>query len=114
VGSGDFVDGAYEGSIAAETANNAAVGGAYMPMLTLGMPGDAVTTIMIGALFTHGIQPGLLMMVLVYGRPPGTCQYFRADIRSHPISLVLTLGIVMLILLQCQKVWFSKSVCTGI
>jgi len=57
-----FGEGAYEGLIAAETANNAAVGGAYIPMLTLGMPGDAVTAVMIGALFIHGIQPGPLML----------------------------------------------------
>jgi len=61
--SAPFGEGAYEGLIAAETANNAAVGGAYIPMLTLGMPGDAVTAVIIGALFIHGIQPGPLMLV---------------------------------------------------
>ena len=60
--SAPFGEGAYEGLIAAESANNAAVGGAYIPMLTLGMPGDAVTAVMIGALFIHGIQPGPLML----------------------------------------------------
>lgn len=60
--SAPFGEGAEEGLIAAETANNAAVGGAYIPMLTLGMPGDAVTAVMIGALFIHGIQPGPLML----------------------------------------------------
>lgn len=57
-----FGQGSEEGLIAAETANNAAVGGAYVPMLTLGMPGDAVTAVIIGALFIHGIQPGPLML----------------------------------------------------
>ncbi len=57
-----FGEGAYEGLIAAESSNNAAVGGAYIPMLTLGMPGDAVTAVMIGALFIHGIQPGPMML----------------------------------------------------
>jgi putative tricarboxylic transport membrane protein len=57
-----FGEGAYEGLIAAESSNNAAVGGAYIPMLTLGIPGDAVTAVMIGALFIHGIQPGPLML----------------------------------------------------
>lgn len=60
--SAEFGQGAEEGLIAAETANNAAVGGAYIPMLTLGMPGDAVTAVIIGALFIHGIQPGPLML----------------------------------------------------
>jgi len=58
-----FGEGAYEGLIAPETANSAAVGGAYVPMLTLGMPGDAVTAVIIGALVIHGLNPGPMLMV---------------------------------------------------
>ncbi|MDO8884049.1 MAG: tripartite tricarboxylate transporter permease [Pseudotabrizicola sp.] len=58
-----FGQGAIEGLVAPETANNAAVGGAFIPMLTLGIPGDAVTAIMIGALFIHGLNPGPMLMV---------------------------------------------------
>ncbi|MAU97032.1 MAG: C4-dicarboxylate ABC transporter permease [Fulvimarina sp.] len=58
-----FGDGAIEGLVAPETANNAAVGGAFIPMMTLGIPGDAVTAIMIGALFIHGLNPGPMLMV---------------------------------------------------
>ncbi|WP_110691063.1 tripartite tricarboxylate transporter permease [Salinicola endophyticus] len=58
-----FGEGAYEGLVAPETANNAAVGGAYVPMLTLGMPGDAVTAIIIGALTIHGLNPGPMLMI---------------------------------------------------
>ncbi|MCO6386976.1 tripartite tricarboxylate transporter permease [Aliihoeflea sp. 40Bstr573] len=58
-----FGEGAYEGLVAPESANNAAVGGAYVPMLTLGIPGDAVTAIIIGALYIHGLKPGPLLMV---------------------------------------------------
>ncbi|MDW5377595.1 tripartite tricarboxylate transporter permease [Halomonas sp. HP20-15] len=58
-----FGQGAYEGLVAPESANNAAVGGAFVPMLTLGMPGDAVTAIMIGALVIHGLNPGPMLMV---------------------------------------------------
>ena len=58
-----FGKGAIEGLVAPETANNAAVGGAFIPMLTLGIPGDAVTAIMIGALFIHGLNPGPILMV---------------------------------------------------
>ncbi len=57
-----FGEGAKEGLIAPETANNAAVGGAFVPMLTLGIPGDAVTAIIIGALFIHGLKPGPLLL----------------------------------------------------
>jgi putative tricarboxylic transport membrane protein len=58
-----FGKGAMEGLVAPETANNAAVGGAFIPMMTLGIPGDAVTAIMIGALFIHGLNPGPMLMI---------------------------------------------------
>ena len=58
-----FGQGAYEGVIAPETANNAAIGGAYIPMLTLGIPGDAVTAVLIGALYIHGLKPGPMLMI---------------------------------------------------
>ncbi|AOT73115.1 C4-dicarboxylate ABC transporter permease [Geosporobacter ferrireducens] len=58
-----FGEGALEGLVAPESANNAAIGGAFIPMLTLGIPGDAVTAIIIGALFIHGLKPGPMLMV---------------------------------------------------
>jgi len=58
-----FGQGAYEGVIAPETANNAAIGGDNIPMLTLGIPGDAVTAVIIGALYIHGLKPGPMLMV---------------------------------------------------
>jgi putative tricarboxylic transport membrane protein len=58
-----FGQGAMEGLVAPETANNAAVGGAFIPRMTLGIPGDAVTAIMIGALFIHGLNPGPMLMI---------------------------------------------------
>lgn len=58
-----FGTGAYEGLVAPESANNAAIGGAFIPMLTLGIPGDAVTAIIIGALYIHGLKPGPLLMI---------------------------------------------------
>lgn len=58
-----FGQGAYEGLIAPESANSAAVSGAYVPMLTLGMPADAVTAVIIGALMIHGLNPGPMLMV---------------------------------------------------
>jgi putative tricarboxylic transport membrane protein len=58
-----FGQGAYEGLVAPESANNAAVGGAYIPMLTLGIPGDAVTAVIIGAMYIHGLKPGPMLMI---------------------------------------------------
>ncbi|BAL00743.1 tripartite tricarboxylate transporter family protein [Oscillibacter valericigenes Sjm18-20] len=53
-----FGEGNVEGIIAPETANNAAIGGAFIPMLTMGIPGDAVTAVIISALTIHGLRPG--------------------------------------------------------
>jgi putative tricarboxylic transport membrane protein len=47
-----------EGVAAAEAADNASVGGAMVPMLTLGIPGSGTTAVMLGALMVQGIQPG--------------------------------------------------------
>ena len=58
-----FGTGNREGLVAPEAANNAAVGGAHIPMLTLGIPGNAVTAVIIGALFIHGLKPGPLLLV---------------------------------------------------
>lgn len=58
-----FGQGTYEGVIAPETANNACIGGDSIPMLTLGIPGDAVTAILIGALYIHGLKPGPMLMI---------------------------------------------------
>lgn len=46
------------GIIAAETSNNAVAGGAFIPTITLGIPGDVAQAVMIGALILHGITPG--------------------------------------------------------
>lgn len=58
-----FGEGCKAGLVAPEAANNAAVGGAYIPMLTLGIPGDAVTAVIVGALFIHGLNPGPLLLI---------------------------------------------------
>lgn len=65
-----FGTGIPEAVAAAEGGNNGVTGGAMIPMLTLGIPGDAVAAIMIGALTIQGLQPGPLLFkdhkVLVY------------------------------------------------
>ncbi len=57
-----FGQGAIEGITAPEAANNAASQTAFVPTLSLGIPGDAVMALMLGALIIHGIQPGPLLM----------------------------------------------------
>jgi putative tricarboxylic transport membrane protein len=50
-----------DGVAAPESANNAAVGGAMIPLLTLGIPGGAVTAVMLSAFLIHGLRPGPLL-----------------------------------------------------
>ncbi len=67
----DFGTGVPEGIIAPESSNNATTGGTMIPMLTLGIPGDASTAVMLGAMILHGLEPGVLLMqnnaALVHG-----------------------------------------------
>lgn len=58
-----FGKGSIEGLVAAETGNNAAVPGAIIPVLTLGIPGSGVAAVLMAALIIHGAQPGPLLMV---------------------------------------------------
>ena len=53
-----FGHGNPEGVVASETANNALVGGTFVPTLTLGIPGNAVTAVLMGGLMIHGLRPG--------------------------------------------------------
>jgi putative tricarboxylic transport membrane protein len=53
-----FGKGSLEGLIAAETGNNAVCGGTLIPLLVLGIPGDAITAIMLGVFLVHGLIPG--------------------------------------------------------
>lgn len=59
------------GIVASEAANNAVTGGALIPLLTLGIPGDVVTAIMLGALMLQGLTPGPTLFTknpdVVYG-----------------------------------------------
>lgn len=56
-----FGKGVVDGVFASEVANNASVGGAVIPMVALGIPGDSTTAILLGGLVIHGIEPGPLL-----------------------------------------------------
>jgi len=57
-----FGKGAVEGVAGPESANNSAAITAFAPTLTLGIPGDPIMALMLGALVIHGIQPGPMML----------------------------------------------------
>ena len=77
--------GCLEGIAATESSNNAVCGGALIPLLTLGVPGDIITAIMLGALMIQGLTPGPLLFVehpvTVYG-------IFSAFIIANVLMLV--------------------------
>ncbi len=58
-----FGTGNIQGIIASETANNATIGGALIPMMALGIPGDVVSAALMGGLQLHGLQPGPMLFV---------------------------------------------------
>lgn len=79
-----FGKGAYEGLVAPETAVMSSIGGDMIPMLTLGIPGDAVTAVIIGAFVIHGLNPGPMLLV-------ETPELFWIIIGSGIISLLFVL-----------------------
>ena len=86
-----FGSGIPEGIIASEASNNANVAGSLVTIMAFGIPGDAVTAVMLGALTIHGIQSGPLFISqnakLAYGM-------FAAYILAHPLVLILlSLGV---------------------
>ena len=85
----EFGHGSVEGIAAAESANNAVTGATIIPLLTLGIPGDGVTAMLLGAFMIHGLTPGPLLFVdsadLVY-------TIFIACMLANVIMLVLELG----------------------
>jgi len=83
-----FGTGVPEGIIASEASNNANVAGSLVTIMAFGIPGDAVTAVMLGALTIHGIQSGPLFIQqnaqLAYGM-------FAAYIIAHAVVLVILL-----------------------
>jgi putative tricarboxylic transport membrane protein len=61
--SSPFGEGAYEGIAAPETANDASIGGDLTTMLTLGIPGDSITAVILGSFYMHGLLPGPTFML---------------------------------------------------
>lgn len=86
-----FGKGSLEGIAAAEASNNAVVGSAMIPLLTLGIPGDGVTALLLGAFVLHGITPGPTMFtkqgVMAYTIILGC---LIANILLFPIGLGMT------------------------
>lgn len=67
----NFGKGEIEGVAASEAGNNGVAGATLIPLLALGVPGDVITAIILGAFMVHGLQPGPMMFILntdiIYG-----------------------------------------------
>ncbi len=92
----NFGKGEPEGVAAPEAANNAVAGGALIPMLTLGIPGDPITAILMGALMIHGLVPGPL---LFQQTPQFVYSVFWAFLFANIMNLLISLSTI--------KIWVS-------
>lgn len=85
-----FGRGNYQGVVASEAGNNATIGGALIPMVAVGIPGDGVTAALMGGLMIKGLTPGPLFVIhhkdIMYA-------IFNSLFISSFIMLVLMLGI---------------------
>lgn len=86
-----FGTGIPEGIVAPEAANNAMTGGALIPLLAFGIPGDAVTAVMLGGLVIHGITPG---PQLFNEAGPLLESLYGAYFLSYVVILVLGLALI--------------------
>lgn len=91
-----FGKGSEEGVLASESANNATIGGAIIPMITMGIPGSIIDVILIAALTVHDIRPGPLLFQsnpeIVYGF----------------MSSLLLANIVMVVFMLAALRWLAR------
>lgn len=93
-----FGTGSEEGIVAAESANNATVGGALIPLIAMGIPGSVIDAILLGALVIHGLQPGPLLME-------------QNPLAVHTIMATLLLAtLFVFVLMSLTSRWIAKLV----
>ena len=118
----DFGQGSSEGLIAAETSNNAVPAAAMVPLLALGIPGDAITAVMLATLTLHGVTPGIRLMadnpVLIAAIFSG---FFVINLLLLPMGMLVAKGaapllrlregymLVLIVLLCAVGVYFVRG-----
>jgi putative tricarboxylic transport membrane protein len=95
-----FGTGHPEGIIASESSNNANVGGSLVTIMAFGIPGDAVTAVMLGAMTIHGLQPGPLF---VLQKPDIAYGIYAAYILAHPL-MVAIIAVCALFVLRITRI----------
>lgn len=91
-----FGKGAEEGIIASESANNATIGGALVPLIAMGIPGSVVDVFLLAALMVHGIQPGPLLFVN------------NADVVYAMIAAMFVANIFMFVIMTATVRYIAK------
>jgi len=91
-----FGQGSEEGIVASESANNATVGGALIPLIALGIPGSVIGAVLLGALVLHGLQPGPLL----FRQNPAAVEAI--------IGAVLVANFLMAVLMLGGARWMAK------
>ncbi len=84
------------GVVAAETANNASVGGALVPLITMGIPGSVVEAILIGALIIHNLQPGPLLFAT------------NPEVAYGVIAAYLVANLMMAVMMLAAVGWIAR------
>ncbi len=85
-----FGKGAIEGIAASEAANNAATGGAMVPLLSLGIPGGNAAAVMMSALVLKGVQLGPLLLV---NQPEYLSATFASMILTNILMVIIAIGV---------------------
>ncbi|OPL12718.1 MAG: hypothetical protein AVO34_06630 [Firmicutes bacterium ML8_F2] len=91
----DYGTGIVEGVAAPESANNGAVGGAMVPLLTLGIPGSATSAVMLSVMILHGLRPGPLLFERM---PELTYSIFVGMFIANIIMLVMAMFFVRILI----------------
>ncbi|MGC6466657.1 MAG: tripartite tricarboxylate transporter permease [Akkermansiaceae bacterium] len=91
-----FGKGCDEGVVASESANNATVGGALVPLIALGIPGSVIDAILLGAFVIHGVQPGPML----FANEP--------KIVGTIISSYLWANVAMVVMMLLSARWISR------
>ncbi|MDA4848712.1 tripartite tricarboxylate transporter permease [Hoeflea poritis] len=94
----EFGGGSEDAVVAAETGNNATVGGALVPMLALGIPGSGQDVFLMAALILHAIEPGPLLAI------------YHPEIFYGVMGTYLIANILMMILMIFAISWFARVI----
>lgn len=107
--SAEFGTGCEDGVVAAESANNAAVNGALVPLITMGIPGSVVDVILLGALIIHNLTPGPLLFTQ---SPDAAYGIIAAALIANVMMLVIMMLSTPLLarLMYVKKSWLLPPI----